>query len=40
MARWLGDIRGYFPSSVVRVMQADAMERLGLTELLKSRDFH
>jgi Mg-chelatase subunit ChlD len=34
VARWLGDIRGYFPSSVVRVMQADAMERLGLTELL------
>jgi len=34
VARWLGDIRGYFPSSVVQVMQADAMERLGLTELL------
>jgi Mg-chelatase subunit ChlD len=34
VARWLGDIRGYFPSSVVRVMQADAMDRLGLTELL------
>jgi Mg-chelatase subunit ChlD len=34
VARWLGDIRGYFPSSVVRIMQADAMERLGLTELL------
>jgi Mg-chelatase subunit ChlD len=34
VARWLGDIRGYFPSSVVRVMQVDAMERLGLTELL------
>jgi len=34
VARWLGDIRGYFPTSVVRVMQADAMERLGLRELL------
>lgn len=34
VARWLGDIRGYFPSSVVRVMQGDAMERLGLTQLL------
>jgi Mg-chelatase subunit ChlD len=34
VARWLGDIRGYFPSSVVRVMQTDAIERLGLTELL------
>ena len=29
VARWLGDIRDYFPSSVVQVMQADAIERLG-----------
>jgi hypothetical protein len=34
VARWLGDIRRYFPSPVVRVMQADAMERLGLRQLL------
>ncbi|GGN06802.1 VWA domain-containing protein [Terrabacter tumescens] len=34
VARWLGDIRGYFPSSVVQVMQHDAMDRLGLTQLL------
>ncbi len=34
VARWLGDIRTYFPSSVVRVMQADAMDRLGLHQLL------
>ncbi|PSK90232.1 VWA domain containing CoxE-like protein [Murinocardiopsis flavida] len=34
VARWLGDIRTYFPSSVVRVMQADAVERLGLDRLL------
>src|SRR5215218_5554168 len=34
VARWLGDIRTYFPSSVVRVMQQDALERLGLTRLL------
>jgi Mg-chelatase subunit ChlD len=34
VARWLGDIRTYFPSSVVQVMQGDAMERLGLRELL------
>lgn len=32
--RWLGDIRTYFPSSVVQVMQSDAMERLGLHQLL------
>jgi len=34
VARWLGDIRGYFPSSVVQVMQRDAMDRLGLHQLL------
>ena len=34
VARWLGDIRTYFPSSVVQVMQPDAMERLGLHQLL------
>ncbi|HYO59801.1 VWA domain-containing protein [Archangium sp.] len=34
VARWLGDIREYFPASVVRVMQGDAMTRLGLTEML------
>ncbi|GAB7002724.1 VWA domain-containing protein [Nocardioides sp. AN3] len=34
VARWLGDIRTYFPTSVVSVMQADAMDRLGLRQLL------
>ena len=34
VARWLGDIRKYFPSTVVQVMQRDAVERLGLTRLL------
>lgn len=34
VSRWLGDIRQYFPSSVVAVMQKDAMERLGLNQLL------
>ncbi|HWT95166.1 MAG TPA: VWA domain-containing protein [Solirubrobacteraceae bacterium] len=34
VARWLGDIRTYFPSPVVRVMQQDAMERLNLDRLL------
>jgi len=34
VSRWLGDIRTYFPSSVVRVMQSDAMDRLGLRQLL------
>ena len=34
VTRWLGDIRTYFPSSVVRVMQQDAFERLGLRRML------
>jgi Mg-chelatase subunit ChlD len=34
VARWLGDIRTYFPAAVVRVMQRDAMERLGLKRML------
>ena len=34
MARWLGDIRRYFPAGVVSVLQRDAMERLGLAQLL------
>ncbi len=34
VARWLGDIRTYFPTSVVQVMQRDAIERLGLSALL------
>jgi len=34
VARWLGDIREYFPTSVVRVMQQDALERLNLKRLL------
>ena len=34
VARWLGDIRKFFPSSVVRVMQQDAIEHLNLRQLL------
>ena len=34
VARWLGDIRKYFPSSVVQVMQHDALQRLNLREML------
>ncbi|KAA2257119.1 VWA domain-containing protein [Solihabitans fulvus] len=32
--RWLGDVRTYFPASVVRVLQRDAIDRLGLRKLL------
>jgi Mg-chelatase subunit ChlD len=34
VARWLGDIRRYFPSPVVQVMQRDAIDRLQLRQLL------
>ncbi|MBI3230325.1 MAG: VWA domain-containing protein [Burkholderiales bacterium] len=34
VARWLGDIRGYFPASVVKVMQQDALTRLNLHSML------
>lgn len=34
VARWLGDIRTYFPQSVVQVMQKDALERLDLKRML------
>jgi Mg-chelatase subunit ChlD len=34
VARWLGDIRTYFPSSTVRIMQQDAFERLNLKQML------
>lgn len=32
--RWLGDIRKYFPKSIVQVMQKDALERLGMKRML------
>lgn len=34
MHRWLGDIRKYFPTPVVQLLQRDALERLGLTQML------
>jgi Mg-chelatase subunit ChlD len=34
VARWLGDVREHFPQRVVRVMQQDAIDRLGLDRLL------
>ena len=34
VARWLGDVRQYFPSTVVQVMQKDALERLNLKQML------
>jgi hypothetical protein len=34
VALWLGDIRRFFPASVVSLMQKDAMERLNLQQML------
>ena len=34
VARWLGELRAHFPSGVVRVVQQDAIDRLGLHRLL------
>jgi Mg-chelatase subunit ChlD len=39
VARWLGDIRTYFPASVVRIMQRDAIDRIGLQHLLSQPEF-
>ncbi|WP_217606490.1 VWA domain-containing protein [Chitinophaga sp. GbtcB8] len=34
VSRWLGDIRTFFPNTVVQVMQQDALKRLNLTQML------
>ena len=38
VARWLGDIRQYFPASIVQVMQKDAFERLDLKSILFEKE--
>ncbi len=37
--RWLGDIRKYFPKSVVQVMQKDAFEQLNIEKMLFEPEF-
>lgn len=39
VARWMGDIREFFPSPVVQVIQKDAFERLGLQQMLMEPEF-
>ena len=39
VARWLGDIREFFPTPVVQVIQKDAYERLGLQRMLLEPEF-
>ena len=38
VSRWLGDIRTYFPNTVVKVMQQDAIRRLNLTSMLLEKE--
>jgi hypothetical protein len=38
VARWLGDIRKYFPSQIVQVMQRDALQRLDLRQMLLEKE--
>ena len=35
IARWLDDIRSYFPESVVRIMQQDALDTLGMRKIMR-----
>lgn len=39
VSRWLGDIREFFPSPVVQIIQKDAFERLNLKALMLEPDF-
>jgi len=39
VSRWLGDVREYFPSQVVQVIQKDAFDRLGLRQMLLQPEF-
>ncbi len=36
--RWLGDIRSFFPNTVVQIMQRDALQRLHLTQMLFEKE--
>lgn len=38
VSRWLGDIRTFFPNTVVQVMQKDALQRLELTQMLFEKE--
>ncbi len=38
VSRWLGDIRSFFPNTVVQVMQQDALKRLNLTQMLFEKE--
>ncbi len=39
VSKWMGDIREFFPTPVVQVVQKDAFERLGLQQMLMEPEF-
>ncbi len=39
ISRWLGDIREFFPTPVVQLVQKDAFDRLGLRQMLTEPEF-
>lgn len=39
VAKWLGDIREFFPSPIVQVIQKDAFDRKGLRQMLLEPEF-
>ncbi len=39
VTRWLGDVRKYFPESVAKLLQEDALAKVNLRTLLKDPDF-
>ena len=39
VARWMSDIREYFPAPVVQIVQKDAFDRLGLQRMLLEPEF-
>ena len=39
VARWMGDVREFFPAPVVQIVQKDAFERLGLRQMLLQPEF-
>ncbi|MEL6235798.1 MAG: VWA domain-containing protein [Pseudomonadota bacterium] len=39
VAKWMGDVREFFPSAVVQIVQRDAFNRLGLKQMLMEPEF-
>ncbi|MEM8740348.1 MAG: VWA domain-containing protein [Pseudomonadota bacterium] len=39
VAKWMGDVREFFPTAVVQIVQKDAFTRLGLKQMLMEPEF-